>query len=136
MRASSVLPPSRVATYAPEMALDGSWTTVWVEGSSGDGAGEWIELDLGSSVAVYRIGIVNGYGRGARFSENERVRDAVITFANGSRKVIHLADTNDLQYFDVAPTATRSVRLTIESVYPGTRWSDAAIGEIRVWGRR
>jgi F5/8 type C domain len=136
VRSSSVLPPSRVASYGPGMAVDGRWSTVWVEGSDGDGSGDWIELELEASVTVHRIGVVNGYGKGPRFLENGRVRDATITFTTGSWQTIRLADNNDLQYFDIAPTTTQSVRLTIASVYPGTRWSDTAIGEIRVWGRR
>ncbi|HET7464044.1 MAG TPA: discoidin domain-containing protein [Longimicrobium sp.] len=135
VQSSSVLPPSRVASYGPEMAVDGKWNTVWVEGADGDGSGDWIELNLRSPTTVCRVGIVNGYGNGPRYYENERVRDAVLTFSNGSWQRIHLTDNNDLQYFDVTPTNTQTVRLAIESVYPGTRWSDAAIGEIRVWGR-
>ncbi|HEX6751796.1 MAG TPA: hypothetical protein VF092_31165 [Longimicrobium sp.] len=109
-------------------------STVWVEGASGDGSGEWIELRLSSVVTVSRVGIVNGYGKGSRFEENERVRDARITFSDGSSRTIRLADHNELQYFDLGQHSTTSLRLTILSVYPGTRWEDAAIGEIRIWG--
>jgi len=135
VRASSMLPPSRVATYGPGMATDGRWGTVWVEGAPGDGVGEWIELQLGSPVAVAKVGVVNGYGKGPRYRENARVREAELRFSDGSAQRIHLADSNDLQYFDLSPNTTTAVRLTIVSVYPGTRWDDVAIGEIRLWGK-
>jgi len=95
--------------------------------------GEWVQADLPGSATVAKIGIVNGYGRGSRFFENERVRNAVITFSDGEQQHIQLADHNELQYFAIVPHRTSSVRLTILSVYPGTRWSDAAIGEMRIW---
>jgi hypothetical protein len=135
VRASSILPPSRVATYGPEMVTDGRSGSVWVEGVGGDGVGEWVELQLASPVAVAKVGVVNGYGKGPRYLENSRVRDAELRFSDGTTQSIHLTDTNELQYFDVRPDATTAVRLTIVSVYPGTRWDDVAIGEIRLWGR-
>jgi hypothetical protein len=135
VRASSVLPPSRVATYGPGMVTDGRWSTVWVEGAPGNGVGEWIELQLDSPVAIAKVGVVNGYGKGPRYLENARLREAELQFSDGTAKRIHLADSNDLQYFDLRPNTTTVVRLTIVSVYPGTRWDDVAIGEIRLWGR-
>jgi hypothetical protein len=133
--ASSTLPPSRVAAYTPEMALDGRWNTVWVEGAEGSGAGEWIELRLAAPAEIRKIGVVNGYGKAERFAENGRVRDAQIRFSNGTTQEIRLADSNEMQYFDLRPNNTASVRLTILSIYPGTRWDDTAIGEIRLWTR-
>lgn len=132
--ASSVLPPSRVAAYDPENAVDGKWASVWVEGASGDGTGEWIQLNFPSAARITKLGVVNGYGNGPRFLENERIRDAEISFSDGSSRKIQLRDSNDLQYFDVGTHDTYWVRLTIESVYHGSRWTDAAIGEIRTWG--
>jgi hypothetical protein len=134
-RASSTLPPSRVASYDPDRAMDGSWSTVWVEGAAGEGVGEWIEIRLGSPVTVWKIGVVNGYGKGPRYRENARIRDAELQFSDGSTQLIHLADSNDLQYFDVRPTTTTGLQLTILSVYPGTRWDDTALGELRLWGK-
>lgn len=135
-RASSTLPPSRVAAYGPDRATDGSWTTVWVEGAAGDGVGEWIEVGLRSAVTVSKVGLVNGYGKGTRYLENARIKDAVLQFSDGSTRAIHLTDSNEMQYFDVRPTTTSAVRLTIRSVYPGARWDDTAIGELRLWGRK
>ena len=134
-RASSTLPPSRVAAYDPGRVTDGSWSTVWVEGAAGDGVGEWIEIGLGRSVTVSKLGVVNGYGKGVRYLENGRVRDAVLEFSDGSTQGIHLADNNEMQYFDLRPVSTSTMRLTIRSVYPGTRWDDTAVGELRLWAR-
>jgi len=116
------------------MATDGSWNTVWVEGAAGDGVGEWVQVQLDSPVTVSKIGIVNGYGKGSRYLENARVRDAELKFSDETTQRLHLADSNDMQYFEVRPNTTTWVRLTILSVYPGTRWDDTAIGEIRLWG--
>lgn len=131
--ASSILPPSRVANYEPENVLDGRWSTVWVEDAPGSGTGEWIEISLGQTRTIARIGVVNGYGKGPRYRENGRVRTAILTFSDGSIQQISLRDESDLQYISVQPVATSFVRLTIQSAYPGSRWDDTAIGEIRLW---
>lgn len=134
--ASSVLPTSRVTSYGPEMVFDGRQATVWVEGADGDGSGEWVAAELPYAAIIEKIGIVNGYGRESRYLENERVRDALVTFSDGTQHEIHLADSNEIQYFALPPTRTTTLRLTILSVYPGTRWTDAAVGEIRFWTRQ
>jgi hypothetical protein len=131
--ASSILPPSRVASYGAAMTLDGRAATAWVEDTPGLGIGEWIQLDLASPRSVARLGIVNGYGTGSRYRENGRVRSATLTFSDGRRHVIDLADHSDLQYVSFDPVMTSSVRLTIDSAYPGARWDDVAIAEIRLW---
>jgi hypothetical protein len=132
--ASSVLPTSTVASYEASRVLDADESTVWVEGAEGDGIGEWIELELPAASRISRIDVANGYDRGVRFSQNGRVRQALLTFSDGSSQRIDLLDRRGIQTFTLSPVRTNSVRVTIRSVYPGTRWSDTAIGEIRVWG--
>ncbi|MDB4951949.1 MAG: activator of osmoprotectant transporter ProP [Gemmatimonadetes bacterium] len=132
--ASSVLPTSTVASYEASKVLDADESTVWVEGAAGDGIGEWIDVEFPTNTRISRIDIANGYNRGVRFSENGRVRQALLTFSDGSSQMIDLLDRRGIQTFTLTPLRTQSLRLTIRSAYPGTRWSDTALGEIRVWG--
>ncbi len=42
-----------------------------------------------------------------------------------------LDDARGLQRHDFAPTEARVVRLEIRAVYPGSRWEDTALSEVR-----
>jgi hypothetical protein len=132
--ASSVLPPSRVAQYGPEMALDGSGGTAWVEAAPGQGIGEWIELRLGSIRQVTSLEISNGYNKGARYQENGRIRSVTAHFSGGETRSFTLADHPGPQSVEVGDVRASSVRLVINTTYAGTRWEDTALGDVRVIG--
>lgn len=131
---SSVLPPSRVARYTAEMVLDGTGNTSWVENAAGYGIGEWIELQLGASRQITHLKIRNGYDKDSRYRENGRVRSFTLTFSSGETRTFSLADHPALQTFAVGPIPTSFVRLTINSVYEGSRWEDTALGDVVVIG--
>ena len=132
--ASSVLPPSRVAQYEPEMTLDGSGGTAWVEAAPGQGIGEWIELRLGSIRQVRSLEISNGYNKGARYQENGRIRSVTAHFSGGETRTFTLEDHPGPQSVEVGDVRTSTVRLVINTTYAGTRWEDTALGDIRVIG--
>jgi hypothetical protein len=132
--ASSILPPSRVAQYGPEMAIDGAGGTAWVENASGYGVGEWIELHFGAPRRVTALEFRNGYNKGARFQENGRLRSLTATFSTGETRTFSLADHPSAQRVTFAGISAQSVRLTINSVYEGSRWEDTALGDVRVIG--
>jgi hypothetical protein len=78
IRASSTLG----ATYAMENLVDGNLATAWVEGHSGNGVGEWIELDLNPSFTLTGIAIVNGYTKNtATFVENGKIKSGSLTLS-------------------------------------------------------
>lgn len=131
-RASSVLPASRVARYDAEMLLDGDGSTPWVEDAPGYGIGEWVELELGQTRNIVQLRFRNGYDKGARFGENGRVRSITATFSSGEAHTFSLADHASEQTisFDPLPAPASSIRLTINSVYEGSRWDDTALGDV------
>ena len=58
----------------------------------------------------------------------------MVTFSNGNTKDFVLNDTMELINLDFGETvATSSVRITIESVYYGSRWNDTAITYIGLY---
>ena len=57
---SSILHDSTNKNYGSTKVLDGDFSTVWSEGVSGYGNGEWIILDFDNIYTVKKIKIVNG----------------------------------------------------------------------------
>ena len=131
--ASSTLPDGKSANYHPSNVDDEDPTTAWVEGASGHGLGEWIQVEFSgeaTEMPISKIGLISGYAKGDRFKQNNRVKKALLVFSNGKRITLDLKDTPQMQYFTFEPVLTEKVRLIIESVYPGTKWDDTCISEI------
>lgn len=133
--ASSVLKPSKVATYIPENVIDGNTSTCWVEGVPGYGVNEWIEVKLPKVMKVSKVSILNGYNKpGGSFHKNSRVKKASILLSDDNTTYnIVLKDSQKFQTFSFPPILTDGVMIFIGSVYPGTKWKDTCISEIRVY---
>ncbi|MFA4875027.1 MAG: discoidin domain-containing protein [bacterium] len=132
---SSTLAHQAGNSYSPINAIDGNGRTAWVEGAAGDGIGEWIKVSYDSPMPIDGIYFNNGYGKTAKsYSENGRVREAEIATENGSFVKTLLDKKEEIQIrlpANMAGKKTRWVKLTIKSVYPGTKYKDTAIGEFR-----
>ncbi|MEQ9099505.1 MAG: discoidin domain-containing protein [Imperialibacter sp.] len=62
-------------TYASGNLIDGDLATAWVEGHSGDGVGEWIEIELNPNFTLTGIALVNGYTKNTKtFVENGKIK--------------------------------------------------------------
>jgi len=132
---SSSLKPQAGNFYGSRQAFDGDSKTAWVEGVAGDGIGEWFEVRFEQPMKISTVYIANGYGKtGRSYQENGRVREASISTEAGSG-IISLVDSNEEKAVrlpaNLAGKKTRWVRLTILSVYPGSKYPDTALGEFR-----
>lgn len=135
VEASSVLPAAAAVTYQPAMLLDGAADTAWNEGAAGPGTGEWVELTLARPVVISRVVLWNGYQKGPAFVENGRVQTLRID-VGPRRFTVGLLDVQGPQAIDLpTPVTAAVIRLTIEAVYAGARYADAAISEVEVYGR-
>ena len=122
--------------YSKEAVLSEDIYTKWVPAkSSGDGVGEWIQLSSDSTQYVKGLKILNGYHKNeSTWFKNNRVQRCMVTFSNGNTKDFVLNDTMELINLDFGETvATSSVRITIGSVYYGSRWNDTAITYIGLY---
>jgi hypothetical protein len=138
--ASSQLPSDQYGTYFPYAAIDSLKETAWVEGASGSGVGEWIQLNFAGMVEVWQIALDVGFDKNADlFAKNNRIKQATFIFSNGEQVTLDFDDARGLQTFVLARAPgpsiqTTSVRMIIEAVYPGTRYDDTCLAEIEIWG--
>jgi hypothetical protein len=128
--------------YPPSNMSDGSRETAWFEGAAGTGTGEWVEFSFDAPVTLTAVYIQSGYWRNAtRLAENARVKRLRVTLDSGRSEEFGLvdpvtagwpsADGIDGEKLTLSqPQSTRTVRLTILDVYPGSRWDDVGITDV------
>lgn len=137
--ASSTLKPitsnGTVYTYDAKNVLDHNNGTCWCEGASGAGEGETITLIAEKPQNVGKIIITNGlYSDRESFYKNGRVKDCCVTLSDGTSFEYTLSGE-----FGEQPTVinfnsnriTTYIKLTILSTYPGSKYSDTCISEIK-----
>ncbi|WP_404591623.1 discoidin domain-containing protein [Paenibacillus sp. RC73] len=131
IKASSTLPSKGVQTYDAKNLVDGDTSTAWCEGVKGDGEGETILLNLGSSQKVKGIELINGYAKSEKsYRENNRVQKLKLEFSDGSS--LEMNDFNTRKKFK-EPINTSFIKLTILSVERGTKYQDTCISDVRLF---
>lgn len=121
--------------HHPSNLVDGSLANAWVEDVSRQGEGEAITIQLNEIYTLSGFNINAGYQKSAdAFAKNSRPATLLITFSDGSSIDITLQDINEQQQVNF-PSAieTSSVTLTIQSIYPGSKYEDTAISEIQLF---
>ncbi len=132
--ASSALTPAQGSSYGPRNLADGDDKTAWVEGSNGQGLGEFVVLEFDTPRMVRGLTIRNGYDKSADiFAKNSRVKDVELRFSSGESVTATLNDQPGPQHLALSqPIEAKWVELVIRSVYPGSKYADTAINEITV----
>lgn len=129
-----MLPATQGNIYGPRNLTDGNDKTAWVEGSDGQGLGEFVVLEFDSARAVRGLAIRNGYDKSPDiFTKNSRVKDIELRFSSGDSIEATLKDEPGTQYVTLSqPIRAKWIELVIRSVYPGSKYSDTAINELSV----
>lgn len=133
--ASSRLASQGKNAYGVGNLVDGDEATAWVEGRKGDGIGEWLLVDFGEPKPVTVLEVRNGYTKSQDiFSKNSRVRDIEIVTSAGITRRLSLDDNGALQRMELPDLGEATwIQLRILSVYPGSKYDDTAISELRVY---
>ena len=131
---SSALPPAHGNSYGARNLLDGNDNTAWVEGSSGQGAGDFVVIEFDAPRSVRGVIVQDGYAKNADiFGKNSRVKDVELNFSTGDSMQATLTDQTGEQRINLnRPVKAKWVQLIIRSVYPGWKYSDTAVNELRV----
>ncbi len=123
----------------PAAAFDKDYQTAWAEGADGDGAFEWIEGQFDAPHEFTQVQFSTGYDSvdedgGDRFSANPHIREFIIS-VDGREMAYREVDEG--QRFIVVPFEDRgrTVRVSIEAVWPGTHSNDLRVSEIDIFGR-
>jgi hypothetical protein len=118
-RASGVDSCGQPTSYAPTNAIDGRLSTAWM--TTGDGAGQFLEVTLADGTELSEVGLVPGYAKqdpcsgSDRFHDMRRIVEVRWTF-DGGRAVTQTLDPDSatMQTMQLAEPVTASiVRVTI-----------------------
>jgi len=151
IRVSSELPEQNGHCYGANNLVDADLSTAWVEGTPGDGTGEWIEFSIEEGFNLGSISIVNGY-RSARETYEANGRAArircILNFADGDTDEFTV-DLDDQSWDEISndpcggyqliwetgePMEVETVRLQILDAYPGSTYDDLCISECILLG--
>lgn len=109
-RASSSFPTGQ---YNCEHGLSGKLIdapfTMWA--SNGEGVGAWLEVTFKQEYQIIALEIKN------RDNPGERVKELEAKFSNGDSIIIKLRSRDRPSLIKLSPTVTKSLRLTLNSVY-------------------
>jgi hypothetical protein len=134
-RASSTLKQS-ADKYVIQKTLDGREDTAWQ--SAGKQAGVTLTYTFDTPVDLRSITVRNGAVRSPErgrksYPINARLRQVTVRTESGQR-TWQLQDTPKAQTFEQPFGRTRTVRLLVEKVYPGSEFDDLALTEITFGG--
>ena len=131
--------------YTPDNTIDGRDDTAWVEGASGDGTGEWMQIGFVQPVRLYGAYIKNGYWKSdRRLIQNHRLSHIRVEFSDGASEEFYLTDPAEADFnaliqgqgeridFSV-PHDTTYIRIVILGTYSGTDGEDTCVSEIVVF---
>ncbi len=126
--------------YPASNMADGDSSTVWQESKGAWAIGPLLTFEFDRPVILVKIGIIVGYdaageGKGDPFEENNRLKEAILEFGDGTTQTVTFADERGLQFVQVAPhKAMKQLSLRIKDTYRGSRYNDNAIAEVQLWG--
>lgn len=130
VKATSTLSPPEA--YHADFLFDSRLQFGWAEGKDDLGIGESLEFNFDRPVRIEKLKVWNGYQRSDKhFESNARVDR--FTFSNGEQQVEkRLEDSAFPTVVELSePFEGQHFTLAIQSAYPGTKYEDLLMSEIR-----
>lgn len=120
------------ATHIATNLIDGKRETNWTEGVDGNGIGEYVHFEFQEEKTITGFRICSGnHFSDSYYTKNARPKDIELTFEDDSSEEFTLLDVKEELTFQLPEAVTtKTVRLTIQSVYEGSSWEDTVISEI------
>jgi hypothetical protein len=136
--ASTVLPDAKnPGRYGPANLLDEDPNTIWAEGAKSTGEGEWVELSFPPRTPVHAFLVTPGNPKSASlYQANARPKKAKleVKIAEGGQMAYDLDFPKNFPvggaiYVEYGRQwAVESARLTVVSVWPGSKYKDLCLG--------
>jgi hypothetical protein len=137
--ASSALKDWRHYTFYPHNLIDDDPSSSWQPARMpSGGVGEWFRISLSTPQTITAFEVLNGFQHvdqlGDLYHMNNRIENALIEFSDGSTLRLHLEDVPTPVTLRL-PVAKRCewFKVTVKSIYSGTKWNDLAVSEFRVF---
>ena len=151
--ASSTLKP-RIKLHSAMRASDQDLATAWCEGSDGIGQGESLTLSWEQPVALYAVEIWGGYFKDEdRLFHNGRLESYRLTLDSGEPwivkstapqrgnfknnkdfpNIVMFPDSSMVPGHDGSQSKTTSLTIEITKVFPGEKYQDTCISEVKIW---
>lgn len=126
--ASSTLADENNISYKVQN-LKHRWNDVWSEGAAGSGIGETLTFKLDKPTVLSAISLQNGHFKSDRlFALNNRVRQLEVLINGTEKRLITVADMPVEKRYDLDYSKPiSSLKLTIKSVYKGSKYDDTCI---------
>lgn len=141
IQASSVLYEAGF-DHNPWMMIDGVVETAWADGNDKkSGVGEWLLFSFDANKTIQEIAIINGLGLisgkwGNLYTANASLKSAELLYSNGMRETVSFKRTHEVQRITLRKAENiHWAKFTITGEYPGTRFKDTCISEIKFFGR-
>lgn len=117
--------------------IDGKEETSWQEGVSGNGIGEYADIQYSSSSSIkYLVFKLGNWRDDDYFYGNNRPKTLTLTFDGKDSYTAIFPSEKSVYYLEFSSPVTAShLRITIDDVYDGTSWDDTCIAEITAYAQ-
>jgi len=132
---TAAAPKGRPGATAAANAVDGDGKTAWEAGGKKGGVGEWLQLDLASSVGIGSLQLV-GTCPGPDWKAGPRLKKIRLRFEDGPAQEETLADIPTAQSIAVKRTGpARWIRVELLEVFGGSGRRNACVTEATLQAR-
>ncbi len=136
VEASTTLNNWRQYTFsASNLVDDNLWTSWQPTTKASGGVNDWVKMTFSTPQTLTAFEFSNGFRRiddfGDLYVMNNRVKTATLAFSDGTTMPIELTDQpTEATIVLNEPKKCSWVKMTVNSVYKGTKWNDLAISEM------
>lgn len=134
--ASTTLKNWKVYTFAGANLIDDNLWTSWQPTTKpSGGVGDWVKLTFTAPQKVSAFEVSNGFRRiddlGDLYTMNNRVKTGTLEFSDGTTLPIEFKDeAKETTFVLPEPKSCTWVKLTVDTIYKGSKWNDLAISEL------
>jgi tetratricopeptide (TPR) repeat protein len=136
--ASSFLKDWKHYTFTPGNLIDDNlWSSWQPNRKPAGGVGEWFKITLKAPQTITGFEVFNGFrlidDLGDLYKMNNRIENATVEFSDGTKLPIHFDDVPEVSVIKLAaPKKCEWFKVTVDSVYKGSKWNDLAVSEFHV----